>query len=102
MTRQGLLLVLLAAVAVAGEPDAAAVYRARCAPCHGTTGRSDTPQSRSLKVAPLVHDASLARATPAEIAARVRADPKHRAVADVRDADLEIAARWVRHLAGAR
>ena len=81
---------------------AAAVFRARCARCHGKTGKSDTPDARSLKVAPLVDDAQLARMTPAEIATMVRSDAKHRGVVALDDADLDAAAPFVKDLASRR
>jgi mono/diheme cytochrome c family protein len=77
----------------------AAVFQARCAKCHGAAGATDTPMARALKVAPLVNDAKLARMTPAEIAALVRSDTKHRGVVDLEDADLEAAALFVKKLA---
>jgi len=36
----------------------AEVFLENCARCHGETGKADVPVSRTLKVAPLVNDAS--------------------------------------------
>lgn len=82
--------------------DGEAVYEARCAPCHGADGKTDTSVGRVFKVAPLVDDPRLARMTPAEIAQLVIADPKHRSVADLDDADVKAAAVFVKKLAGGR
>ena len=80
----------------------AAVFRSQCARCHGERGRTDTSTARALKVAPLVNDARLAAMTPQEIVALVRADPKHRGVVTLRDADLIRAAYFVKQLAQER
>jgi mono/diheme cytochrome c family protein len=94
---------MLAGVAVAGSAaaeSAAGIFLDNCARCHGEKGKADLPMSRTLKVAPLVHDARLAAMTPEEIARLVREDPKHAGVAQIRDVDLEAAARFVKELAG--
>jgi mono/diheme cytochrome c family protein len=83
----------------AAAESAGGIFRENCARCHGETGKADRPMSRTLKVAPLVHDARLATMTPEEIARLVREDPKHAGVAQIRDPDLEAAARFVRELA---
>lgn len=103
-----LIVVALAARAASAEPgarDGAAVFAARCARCHGESGRADTPSARALKVRPLVDDATLAVMAPAEIAKMVRSDAKHNGVGALRgvdDADLEAAAAFVRGLAKKR
>jgi hypothetical protein len=84
----------------AASPAAVEVYMVQCAKCHGQTGKSDTPDARALKVAPFVGDVRLQAMTAADIANAVRANPKHRAVADVADADVETAAGYVKELVG--
>jgi mono/diheme cytochrome c family protein len=94
-----------AAVAQAGPPDGAAVFSARCAKCHGASGKGDTPQARALKVRPLVNDAELARMTPPEIARAIKSDAKHQgmgSVVDLGDAELEAVAVFVKELATKR
>jgi mono/diheme cytochrome c family protein len=77
----------------------AVVFQARCARCHGDTGKADTSVARALKVAPLVSDAKLARMTPAEIVNLVKSNPKHRGVVHLREADLKAAAFFAKKLA---
>lgn len=95
----------LAFVLVAGSSrparaqSPAEVFLENCARCHGETGKADVPVSRTLKVAPLVNDARLARMTPEEIARVIREDPKHAAVVELRHLDLESAAVYVKKLA---
>jgi mono/diheme cytochrome c family protein len=86
--------------AIAADGDA--VFRARCARCHGDSGRTDTASGRALKVRPLASDAKLARMTPADILKAIKSNPKHRAVGalvDVDDRELGAAAAVVRELA---
>ena len=88
-----------------GPADGAAIFKARCARCHGESGRADAPGARALKVRPLVDDATLARMTPADIAKRITSDPKHRALGSVSDLDdtaLNTVAVFVRQLARER
>ena len=44
---------LLALPLPAFSDDAAAVYKAKCAMCHGTTGAGDTPMGKKLALKPL-------------------------------------------------
>lgn len=44
---------LLALPLPAFSDDAAAVYKAKCAMCHGATGAGDTPMGKKLAVKPL-------------------------------------------------
>lgn len=97
-------LVLATGVASAA-PDGAAVFQARCASCHGPSGRTDTSAARALKVRPLADDPKLARMTPSELVRAITSNPKHRgvnALADADAADIEAAARFVHELAAGR
>lgn len=47
------ILILLSAsskVSIALADDGAAIFKAKCATCHGTSGSGDTPAGKSLKV----------------------------------------------------
>ena len=49
-------LAVILAVALAGTAlaeDGAALYKAKCASCHGAEGKGDTPVGKALKVKPL-------------------------------------------------
>ena len=87
------------AQAESASEEAAAVFRARCARCHGEDGRSDTSVGRVLKVRPIVGDAALARLTRAEIVKAVRTNEKHAGVVDLDGDDLQKAALVVMRLA---
>lgn len=92
-----------AAAPAAGEPlagdSSAAAYMARCATCHGMHGKTQTRLGRVLKVAPFAGDARLAAMTPAAIARLVKANPKHRGVAQRTDAEIDAAVLHVHRLA---
>jgi cytochrome c553 len=57
------LAVLFAAAAPALAEDGAALYKAKCASCHGAEGKGDTPVGKALKVKPLAGT----KLSPAEI-----------------------------------
>src|ERR1051326_8387107 len=86
------IILLIGALAVGaamadGPHDGAEVFKARCAKCHGESGKTDTGRARALKVRPLAHDAELARMAPADIVKAIKSDPKHQGVGAVRDLD---------------
>lgn len=93
-----ILLTVIVMAAPARGADGVATYQARCASCHGETGRADSMEARALKVAPLQGYERLRGMTAAQIAAAVRANAKHAGVTDVSDADLEKAAGYVTQL----
>jgi cytochrome c6 len=43
-------IVLIALPMVAAAPDAAAIYKSKCAMCHGPDGSGNTPTGKSMKV----------------------------------------------------
>ena len=53
MKRIVVFLALVALPLPAFSGDAAAVYKAKCAMCHGATGAGDTPMGKKLAVKPL-------------------------------------------------
>lgn len=90
------------AVMADGPHDGVAVFKARCAKCHGESGKTDTAGARALKVRPLANDAELARMAPADIVKAIKSDPKHQGVGAVNgleDTELEAAAVFVKKLA---
>jgi cytochrome c6 len=58
---------LLASPAVSFADDAAALYKSKCAMCHGADGKGETPAGKSLKLKDLASD-DVQKATDAEIA----------------------------------
>jgi mono/diheme cytochrome c family protein len=87
----------------ADGPSGAAVFRTRCAPCHGETGRTDTPIARTLKVRPLAGDTHLAQMTVADLAHAIATNRKHaslRAIQDLDDEQRRAVAEHVKQLAG--
>jgi len=60
-----LVLVVLVALPLIAE-DGPALYKAKCAGCHGATGAGDTSVGKSLKVAPL-NGVDVQKKTDAEI-----------------------------------
>jgi mono/diheme cytochrome c family protein len=62
----------LAAGAAAVEPDGAAVFKAKCASCHGPDGKGETPVGKALKVQSLLDPRWAADDAPAAIAKAVR------------------------------
>ena len=93
------------AVAEPGPQNGAAVFKARCARCHGQTGKTDGPGARALKVRPLANDAKLARMAPADIAKAIKSNARHQAVGalvDLDDTELRAAAVFVKELAKKR
>ena len=44
------LFLLILAVPSSGADDATAVYKGKCAACHGPDGKADTPMGKKLKV----------------------------------------------------
>lgn len=94
-----------AAVTDAGAQDAATVYKAWCARCHGESGKSDTPEARALKVRPFVHDPKFAKMALADIVHAIRSNPKHRdmgAMIGLEDSEVGAAAVFVKELASKR
>jgi len=71
-------LVLLAATA-AGAADGAAVFKARCASCHGETGMADTAVGKALKAPALAGDAKVASMSDADLQAKITDNAKHKA-----------------------
>ncbi len=45
-----LCMVLIAAPAIFAAEDGAALYKSKCAMCHGASGQGDTPMGKTLKV----------------------------------------------------
>ncbi len=83
--------------------DGAALFKQNCASCHGATGQADTPASKALKVPALAGDAKVAGMSDADVAAAIKANPKHGAVLKkLSDADVAAVATYVKGLAAGK
>jgi cytochrome c len=78
--------------------DGAAVWKAKCAPCHGETGDADTPAGKAMKTPALAGNEKVAGMTAADIVAAIKASKKHAGL-KLPDADLEAAAGHAKELA---
>ena len=80
MNRKLVFLMLIVSVAMPvlayadATPDAAAIYKAKCAMCHGADGAGQTPTGKSMKVRDL-RSAEVQKMTDAELT-KVIADGK--------------------------
>ena len=90
-------LLCLVTVTTAWAADGAAVYKANCAKCHGENGKADTAAAKAMKVP--AFDAKLAALSADEIAAKVKASPKHATAVKAVGDDLTAAAAHVKELA---
>ncbi|HVO26396.1 MAG TPA: c-type cytochrome [Candidatus Margulisiibacteriota bacterium] len=77
--------------------DGAAAYKANCAKCHGDSGQADTAAGKAMKVPPF--DAKVGAMSADDIAAKVKADPKHAAPVKAVGGDLAAVAGYVKGLA---
>jgi mono/diheme cytochrome c family protein len=97
----GAALVLVAGSVPALAADGAKVYADHCATCHGKTGEADTPAARMMKAPALAGDAKIASLPAADLAALIKANPKHAAVLKtLSDDDLGAVIAHVIELAG--
>jgi mono/diheme cytochrome c family protein len=79
MKKLALLLALALAAGPALAEDGAALYKAKCASCHGAEGKGDTPVGKALKVKPLA-GSKLSAAEIEKVAAEGRAGTKMLAI----------------------
>jgi mono/diheme cytochrome c family protein len=82
----------------AGAADGEAVWKARCAKCHGETGAADTAAAKAMQAPVLKGNAKIAGMSTADIVAAIKASKKHAGL-KLPDADLEAAAGHAKELA---
>lgn len=68
----------LAAASLAFAADPVAVFKEKCAKCHGETGMSDTKSGKELKVPHLSGDDKVAKMTLQEVIEKVNTNSKHK------------------------
>ncbi len=92
----------LATASVAYSADGAAVFKAKCATCHGEAGLADTPAGKSMKAAVLAGNAKIAGMSDADLIAGVKANKKHAALKSLADEDLAAAVGQAKKLAAGK
>jgi mono/diheme cytochrome c family protein len=104
--RYAILVMAALPLSVAGTSlaaDGAAIFKQNCATCHGATGHADTPAGKSLKVPALAGDAKVAGMSDADVAAAIKANPKHGGILKkLNDDDVAAVAAYVKGLAAAK
>jgi len=80
--------------------DGAAIYKEKCAKCHGETGAADTSTGKSMKVPALAGNAEVAKMSDDEIVEKIKTNKKHKQpVKSLPDADLKAVAPVVKGFA---
>ena len=64
--------------------DGAALYKAKCAGCHGADGKAETPAAKAMKVPALAGKTISAE----DLAKQVRTNEKHKALSTLTDEEL--------------
>lgn len=99
----GAMVVTLLLGSAAWAADGAAVFKERCAKCHGAEGKSDTSVAKTLKIPPLAGDADMAGMSEADIVAKIKGVEKHKSTAaKMSDDDLDAVAAFVKQLASGK
>jgi cytochrome c len=92
---------LLATGSAVWAADGAALYKEKCAKCHGETGKADTSVAKAMKVPSLVGDANIQKMSESDVVAKIKANAKHPApVKGLSADDLNAVAAHVKQLAG--
>ena len=90
----------LSAAGTSLAADGPTLYKQNCASCHGADGQANTPASKALNVPPLAGSGKIAGLSEADVAAKIRSNPKHAAVVKkLDDADVQALAAFVKQLA---
>ena len=82
--------------------DGAAVYKSRCANCHGDTGRADSPVAKAMKAPAIAGNATVAGMSEADLIKQIREIKQHAALKSLTDDDLAAAATFVKGLAAGK
>ncbi|MCX8073686.1 MAG: cytochrome c [Candidatus Binatia bacterium] len=82
--------------------DGEALYKEKCAKCHGETGKGDTPTGKSMKVPSMVGDPKVQEASAEELMKNIRVNKKHKEpVKKMSDEELQAVIPVIKRLAGA-
>lgn len=80
--------------------DGDAVYKEKCAKCHGQTGKGDTPTGKSMKVPSMVGDPKVIEASAEELMKKIRENKKHKEpVKKMSDEELQAVIPVIKRLA---
>jgi cytochrome c len=82
--------------------DGAAVYKSKCAMCHGETGKADTPAAKGMKAPVLAGNAQIAGMSDADLIAKIKENQKHAALKSLSDSDLAAATGFAKSLASGK
>jgi mono/diheme cytochrome c family protein len=85
-------LLLFASHALAAA-DGAALYKAKCASCHGPDGKAETPAAKAMKV-PALAGKGL---TAADVTKQLRTNEKHKALSSLTDEEVAAIAGALPH-----
>lgn len=97
----GAAVALVAGAASALDGDA--LYKEKCAKCHGETGKGDTPTGKSMKVPSMVGDPKVQDASAEELVKSIRVNKKHKEpVKKMTDEELHAVIPVIKRLAGAK
>ena len=79
--------------APAHAADGAALYKAKCAGCHGPDGKAETPAAKAMKVPALAGKTISAEA----LASQLRTNEKHKALSTLTDEEIAAIAGALPH-----
>lgn len=99
----GVAAVVLLMGPTAWAADGAAVFKDRCAKCHGAEGKSDTAVAKTLKIPALAGDAEVAAMSEPDVVAKIKGVEKHKStITKLSDEELNAVAAFVKKLAGGK
>jgi cytochrome c6 len=91
----------VAVPAILAAEEGADVYKAKCAKCHGDTGKGDTPTGKSMKVPSLVGDEKVLQGSEESLIRAIRENKKHKEpIKKATDAELKAVIPYLKKLAG--
>ena len=94
--------VLVMSSGAARAADGAALYKSRCASCHGDTGDADSPMAKAMKVPALAGNATVSGMADADLIAKIKGIKQHAGAKSLTDADFSAVATYVKQLAAAK
>jgi mono/diheme cytochrome c family protein len=93
---------MLATGHLALAADGAAIYKSRCASCHGDTGHADSPAAKAMKAPAIAANAAIAGTADADLIKKIKETKQHAALKSLTDDDLAAVTTYVKSLAGGK